>query len=311
LENLISVNSAITKEWSHIWYWLAFACYKRKDYLKAYDIVQKGLFEFPDHYGLIDIKYVLILKLWKKEKDLIEESIRFLEFRQKLYPKNVENFLELCKIYKSLGQTNNIIDCLKSLLNLSHIDSEKYFLSDNNKQLDKTLRNLKYIDIYSSFREISPLKRYFELIGDDSLIEDSLYEFLWLDFFNSFSEGYRFIENNRKKKNKIDLWTFHSRILNGIKITLRKLVVIIAKSSKPDSIENKIDLMTKLISSPMMIILLEVSGQSGYLGGYFNFSEAQMSELTSDKFVDQSRFMNNFLSKLLESTNKEFQLLKE
>ena len=51
---------------------------------------------------------------------------------------------------------------------------------------------------------MSPLERYFELIGDDSLIEDSLYEFLWLDFFNSFSEGYRFIENNRKKKNKMD-----------------------------------------------------------------------------------------------------------
>lgn len=311
LDELIKFDDSITKIWPHIWYWLSFAYYKKKDYLKAYDIVEKGLFEFPDHYGLIDIKYVLIIKLWKNDKNLIPESIHFLKFRQKLYPKNIENFLELSKIYKSQKQYEKIVEEFNLLLNLTKIDSYDYFLSNKHKMLDKMLRNLKYIDIYQNFREISPISRYFDMLGDDLIDEQYFNEFLFLDFFSTFSDGCKLIQKNYQSKKKIDLWAFHTRILNGVKGALKRLVNIIVKSTKPNSNEHKIEIMTRLIANPMMIALLEVSGQCGYLGGYFHFSDKQMSELTSARFNDQARFTNNFISKLLESTNNEYQLLKK
>lgn len=311
LESLLKTNSAISKVWSHIWYWLSFAYYKKRNYSKAYDTVEKGLFEHPDHYGLIDIKYVLLLKLSKTNYDMIPETIRFLEFRQKLYPQNIENFLELSKAYKSQQKFENIINGINELLGLSHFDTKDYFLSNHRKPLDKTLRNLKYLDIYQSFRDMSPTHRYYELLGDGLIEEEQLSEFLFLEFFNTFSEGCRSIQNGNKQRKKLDLWSFYSSILNGVKSSLRRLVDIILKTNKPSSSEDKIEVMSKLIAIPMTIALLEVSGQCGYLGGYFLFTDKQMEELTSEKYMDQARFVNNFTSKLLKSTNDEYQLFNK
>lgn len=265
----IEIDSSIAIRWPLAWYWLSQAYFEMGNLSEALSQVNAGLEIVPHHTGLLDLKAMILSKLWPEDSSYIEQAILFFKFRTELSNEDYNSLLELIKIYNANGQTKKFLDLLKQYFDLGDIDILP-LLEMTGYNFNDCLIALRYLPGYRAFRNFNPISDYISLIDNKELNSDSDFnKTLFIIFSIPFGCACHLLAKTPHKERSKRLAQVRSLIQNSLQLSLPKQSSRLARIVKLDTKEEIADGLSRILVFWPDIALLELSRQFGYVGGFF------------------------------------------
>ncbi|WP_218599403.1 DUF4365 domain-containing protein [Polaribacter sp. NJDZ03] len=282
-------------EYQYTYFGIAYAYQKLENIKEALNWVNKGLDHYSEDKVYLDFKSNLLINNWKENEWLIDEALRFFEFRLEL--ENDYKSLYSILLIKQLKDKEPIFNLIKKH---TSIFRETSFESIKACDLDISdgIIFLLHYDKYLDFRNSHSIYRYsMHLISELYLVSTEFWEILDFIFAKSFSNA---ITQYFKDT---DFNVITETILEDLIISTRSIKVMFPNTDFLQ--EDAIKIMAQIYSEFPTIIIREFGAQTGTIN----------SVLGIDKTVTKPEFSEEWFEKLNEDSfiemNKKLKLLKD
>ena len=311
IERSIKAEQSVNSQWPHSWYWLAQAYCEQNDLEKALESVNTGLAVAPSHYGLLNLKALILSKLWRKNQYFFDEAISFFKFRMELFDEDYDSFVELAKLYETTGQETLLRDLLKSYLNMELTDPLAW-LKYSNHDLDNFLISLKYYSAYNTFRKSQTISEYLALLRGQGISYDD-------DFDNSsfilFSIPFGLVCDvfaNLSPPERVGaIQKAQNILLDSLKVSFPRLSVSLLKTINLGTPKQTADGLSRIMVGWSDIAILEFSRQLGFTGGYFALSAEELDKTLANQGNMLGNWQIEVMNETLFEINKHLKVFKE
>ncbi len=311
IERGIEVEESISSQWPHSWYWLAQAYYQQSDIRRALDRVNSGLAVAPSHYGLLNLKSLILSKLWREDHKFVSEAISFFKFRMELFGEDYDTFVELANLYKNMGQSALVRDLVKSYVDLDMVDPLTY-LEYSNHDLDNLLSSLRYFSAYKTFRKSETISEYRGLMEKQGISSDDDFEnALFIVFSIPFGLVCDVYANLSPPERVGVIEETKNILFDSLKISFPRLSVKLLKTINLNIPEQTSDGLSRIMVVWSDIALLEFSRQLGFIGGYFGLSVQELDKTIANQGGRLGNWQIEIMNDTLFEINKHLKIFKE
>jgi len=285
----------ILLEYQYTYFGIAYAYEKLGNIKEALNWINKGLEHYSDDIIYLNFKSNLLIENWKDNEWLIDEALRFFEFRLEL--ENDYKSLYSILLIKKLKDEKQIFDLIrKHTLVFREISFESIKGCEIN--LSESIVFLLHYERYLDFRNSHSIYRYSDhLISDLFVVSTEFWEILDFIFAKSFSNA---ITQYFKRK---DSTVIVQTILNELENAIKAIKIIFSKIDFPQ--EEAIKVMAHVCTEFPINITREFEAQTGMITGL----------LGVDKPDTETKLSKDWFGKINEQTllkmNKKLKLLKE
>ena len=285
----------ILLEYKYTYFGIAYAYEKLGNIKKALNWINKGLDHYSEDIVYLNFKSNLLIENWKDNKWLIDEALRFFEFRLEL--ENDYKSLYSILLINQLKDEKQIFDLIKkhtSIFREISFESIKYCEIN----LSESIVFLLHHDRYLHFRNSHSIYRYSDhLISELYVVSIEFWEVLDFIFAKSFSNA--ITQYFRNKDSEIIVRT----ILDDLEMATKAIKMIFSDTGFPQ--EEAISIMAHVCAEFPTIIIREFGAQAGMITGLLGI----------DKPATETELSEEWLGKLHEQSliemNKKLKLLKE
>jgi tetratricopeptide (TPR) repeat protein len=304
IHQAIIIDNSIAIRWPSAWYWLSQAYYKMGNLSEALIQVNSGLEISPHHSGLLDLKAMILSKLWPEDSRYIDQALSFFKFRTELSSEDYSSLLELIQIYNATGRNKVAMDLLIRYIDLGEIDIVPLF-EMTGYDLDDCLIALRYLPAYRTFRISNPILNYLSLLEHHELELD--YDFekaLFITCSIPFGLVCHLFVNTPQNKSSKMLEQARSLIQNSLQLSLPKHSIRLAMKIKLDTTEQIADGLSRILVIWPDIALLELSRQFGYASGFFGVPVDQLDKSIAGQGETLSQWQTRIRNDTLFEINK-------
>lgn len=257
--------------------------------------INNGIGHYSDDKYYLNFKSNLLSKNWEDNPWLVDEALRFFEFRLEL--ENDYKSLYSILLIKKLKDENQIFDLLKK-----HIPIFRKISFETLKVCGIDLRSnivlLLHLDKYIHFRNNHSIYRYSDsLISGLYDISTEFWEFLDFIFAKSFSNAItQYLKNN-------DSVVIQKVISDDLELAINGIKIIFPDTKFEN--EEAIEIMVHICSVFPTILIREFGAQIGTIEGILGI-ENQASEIELSEEWFEKLYKESFLE-----INNKLKLLKE
>ncbi|PKV52874.1 tetratricopeptide repeat protein [Aquimarina sp. MAR_2010_214] len=284
----------ILLEYQYTYFGIAYAYEKLGNIKEALNWINKGLEHYSEDIIYLNFKSNLLIENWKDNEWLIDEALRFFEFRLEL--ENDYKSLYSILLIKQLKDEKQIFDLIQKH---TSIFKETSFESIKDCEIDlsESIVFLLHYDRYLDFRNSHSIYRYSDhLISELFVVSIEFWEILDFIFAKSFSNA---ITQYFKSE---DSAVITQTILNEFGIAAKVIKMIFPETDFPQ--EEAIEIMAHICAEFPKIIIREFGAQAGMITGSFGIdkpeTETELSEEWFGKLHEQSLIEMNRKLKLLK-----------
>jgi tetratricopeptide (TPR) repeat protein len=307
----IEIDNSIAIRWPLAWYWLSQAYYKMGNLSEALRQVDAGLEIVPHHAGLLNLKALILPKLWPEDSQYIDQAIRFYKIYNELFNEDYNSLLELIKIYNTIGQSQKALDLLEEYIDLGEIEFLP-LLKMTGFNFNDCLIALKYLPVYRAFRKSNPISDYISLIENQELQSDyEFYKILFIIFSLPFGYACHIYANTPQDERSNKLSHVLSLIQNSLQLSFPKQSTRLSRIVKLGTAEEIADGLSRILVFWPEIALLEFSRQFGYVGGYFGVPANQLDASVAGIGENLNQWQAIIRNDTLSEINKCLRIFKE
>lgn len=284
----------ILLEYQYTYFGIAYAYEKLANIKEALNWINKGLEHYSDDIIYLNFKSNLLIENWKDNEWLIDETLRFFEFRLEL--ENDYKSLYSILLIKKLKDEKQIFDLIrKHTLVFREISFESIKGCEIN--LSESIVFLLHYERYLNFRNSHSIYRYSDhLISDLFVVSTEFWEILDFIFAKSFSNA---ITQYFKSD---DSAVITQTILNELGNATKAIRMIFPETDFPQ--EEAIKIMTHVCAEFPTVIIREFGAQAGMITGSLGIdkpdTETELSEKCFGKLHEESLIEMNRKLKLLK-----------
>ncbi|MDA3912399.1 MAG: tetratricopeptide repeat protein [Bacteroidales bacterium] len=282
-------------EYQYTYFGIAYAYEKLGNIKEALNWVNKGLDHYSEDIVYLNFKSNLLIENWKDNDWLIDEALRFFEFRLEL--ENDYKSLYSILLIKQLKDENQIFNLIKKQTSIfREISFESIKACDIN--LSESIVFLLHYDKYLDFRNSHSIYRYSDhLISELYVVSTEFWEVLDFIFARSFSNAItQYFKSN-------DYAVIVRTLLDDLGIAIKAIKLIFPDTDFPQ--EEAIKVMAHVCTEFPTIIIREFGAQAGMITG----------SLGLDKPATETELSEEWFGKLHEHSiiemNRKLKLLKE
>lgn len=281
-------------EYQYTYFGIAYAYEKLGNIKEALNWVNKGLDHYPEDIAYLNFKSNLLIENWKNNDWLIDEALRFFEFRLEL--ENDYKSLYSILLIKHLKDERQIFGLIKKHTSIFRELSFES-IKDCEISLSENIVFLLHYDRYLHFRNSHSIFRYSDhLISELFIVSIEFWEVLDFIFAKSFSNS---IAQYFKSK---DSGIIVRTILDDLEIATKAIKLIFSETDF--SQEDAIKVMAHVCAEFPTIITREFGAQAGMITGVLGIdkpaTEIELSEEWFGKLHEQSLIEMNRKLKLLK-----------
>lgn len=307
IEKGLELEDSVCLQWTYAWYWLGEAYYKINDLQKALERVDKGLQITPSSYHLLNLKALILSRLWKDNPKYIDIAIAFFKFRIELCSDDSDSIIDLAKIYNATHQKKLMEDLLCSAIDLNSINPLNYLYLTNHS-FEEFLTSLKYFSSYKNFRKSNNISEYIDVLREQKILFDNDFEnAIFIVNAISFGLACDTLSNMILEEKLIALEKVKNILFDSLENTFSKLGLKLMEMINIESKEQVADALSKILVQCPEIALVEFSRQFGFIGGMFDIQIKELNE-HGEKLV-------HWMKKVMESTlieiNKKLKFFKD
>lgn len=284
----------ILLEYQYTYFGIAYAYEKLGNIKEALNWINKGLEHYSDDIIYLNFKSNLLIENWKDNEWLIDEALRFFEFRLEL--ENDYKSLYSILLIKNLKDEKQIFDLIrKHTLVFREISFESIKGCEIN--LSESIVFLLHYERYLDFRNSHSIYRYSDhLISDLFVVSTEFWEILDFIFAKSFSNA---ITQYFKSD---DSTVIIQAILNELGNATKAIKMIFPETDF--SQEEAIKIMAHVCAEFPTVIIREFGAQAGMITGSLGIdkpdTEKELSEEWFGKLHEESLIEMNRKLKLLK-----------
>jgi tetratricopeptide (TPR) repeat protein len=281
-------------EYQYSYLGIAFAYEKMGNIKEALSWINKGLDHYSEDIVYLNFKSNLLIENWKDNEWLIDEALRFFEFRLEL--ENDYKSLYSILLIMQLKDEKQIFDLIKrhtSIFRKISFESIK----DCEIELSESVDFLLHFDKYLKFRNSHSIYRYSDhLISELFVVSIEFWEILDFIFAKSFSNA---ITQYFKSE---DSAVITQTILNELGYATKAIKIIFPETDFPQ--EKAIKIMAHVCTEFPTVIIREFGAQAGMITGSLGINkpetESELSEEWFGKLHEESLIEMNRKLKLLK-----------
>jgi tetratricopeptide (TPR) repeat protein len=321
LDFAVARDSNVLYDFPYLWYWRANFLLKLNELVLALDSVEKGLKNSPDEPNLLDLKSHILSTLWREDASYLEYAKTFFKFRAYSDSNDYRPFIELAQIYEATDSIQEALESITNALNalspMNEIESSVLMMLDIT--LEELVSSIIHISVYEEFRKTSPINISYVFDGVERVLLD-VYKLSWICFLISFIDLFHFFVNHSSEEPQRDrsdkeIALFMLSAFKKAHLDISKDVIKISKlislTYKDASQQDKIQILTVLITALPEFALVESSRQIGYLTGLFGVNSNILNRVQSRVFEKLEEWLNQISIEVVRIVNHEFQLLKD
>lgn len=282
----------ILLEYQYTYFGIAYAYEKLGNIKEALNWINKGLEHYSEDIVYLNFKSNLLIENWKGNEWLIDEALRFFEFRLEL--ENDYKSLYSILLIKQLKDEKQIFDLIKKHTLIFREISFKS-IKDCEIDLSESIVFLLHYDRYLDFRNSHSIFRYSDhLISELFVVSIEFWEILDFIFANSFSNA--IIQYLKSKDSAIIPQT----ILKDLRNATKAIKMIFIEKDFPQ--EEAIKIMAHVCAEFPTIIIREFGAQAGMITGSLGIDKPspEFSDEWFGKIHEQSLIEMNIKLKLLK-----------
>jgi len=282
-------------EYQYTYFGIADAYIKMGNIKEALNWINKGLDHYSEDIVYLNFKSNLLIENWKDNEWLIDEALRFFEFRLEL--ENDYKSLYSILLIKQLKDERQFFDLIKkhtSIFREISFESVKYCEID----LSESIGFLLHFDKYLNFRNSHSIFRYSDhLISELFVVSIEFWEILDFIFAKSFSNAI----TQYFKSEDSDVIT--QTILNELGNATKAIKMIFSEIDFPQ--EEAIKIMAHVCAEFPTIIIREFGAQAGMITGSLGIDKPETETELTEKWFGKLH------EKSLIEMNRKLKLLKE
>lgn len=285
----------ILLEYQYTYFGIAYAYEKLGNIKEVLNWINKGLEHYSEDIVYLNFKSNLLIENWKGNEWLIDEALRFFEFRLEL--ENDYKSLYSILLIKQLKDEKQIFDLIKKhTLIFRKISFES--IKECEIDVSDSIVFLLHYDRYLDFRNSHSIYRYSDhLISELFVVSIEFWEILDFIFAKSFSNA---ITQYLKSK---DSAVITQTILNDLGNATKAIRMIFPDTDFTQ--EEAIKIMAHVCAEFPTIIIREFGAQAGMITGSIGI----------DKPTPETELSDDWFGKLHEQSliemNRKLKLLKE
>lgn len=284
----------ILLEYQYTYFGIAYAYEKLGNIKEALNWINKGLEHYSDDIIYLNSKSNLLIENWKDNEWLIDEALRFFEFRLEL--ENDYKSLYSILLIKKLKDEKQIFDLIrKHTLVFREISFESIKGCEIN--LSESIVFLLHYERYLDFRNSHSIYRYSDhLISDLFVVSTEFWEILDFIFAKSFSNAItQYFKGD-------DSTVITQTILNELGNATKAIKMIFPETDFPQ--EEAIKIMAHVCAEFPTVIIREFGAQAGMITGSLGIDKpdtgTELSEEWFGKLHEESLIEMNRKLKLLK-----------
>lgn len=307
----IKIDESNAIRWPYVWYWLSQAYHETDDQKEALKQINKGLEIVPYHTGFLDLKALILSRLWRKEPEFISEALSFFRFRVELSDNDYDSFTELITLYVSTEQNDLAWGLIADYLDLD-ADRLIYHLGFADHNLDDYLLSLRYFATYKNYRTTSLIHEYMELLESRHI--GTANDFEGVMFFVCaipFGLACDILANLPQTERASAIEKIHSIILNSLKSSLSRLGVKLLEAVKLGTVDQIANGLTPILLVWPDIALIEFSRQVGFIGAIFGIPVEDLDGAVVAQGEYLSTWQRQVMSETLVEINNQLKIFKE
>lgn len=283
MKKAVNLYPQILQEFPHSYYWIANSYYMLKKYDEALYWLDKGLEYNPSNKYLINLKATILYKIWKINKKYVNYAKDFFENNYKLYG-NLYSLKELCLLLLELNESEQyIFGIVKKKNQLFEDITYSDIQSLNLKLKDHIIYSIPYIVEYYKLRSVSVHNIFLTSLDTSNV---SLYnrflnhsQIIWFIIFGLTNH---FI---KKRKNPKDIIKKTFLFLENKTLHFIPRLSLLLKSSDNNSVDEKIEELSKIMIDLSRFSLFMMAEQMGYHAGSYGWPKEKIDKLFNSKTI--------------------------
>jgi tetratricopeptide (TPR) repeat protein len=309
IASAIEADDSLAIRWPHVWYWLARAYCELGNFVEALKEVDSGLAIVPHHLGLLNLKAVILSKLWKEDSQFIEKAISFFRFRVELSHKDYDSIAELVRLYSATRQEELVWSTLKSYIDLGGGEFLPY-VRLTGLSLEDYLESFKYFPAYKNFRQSSLLSDYTGLLNEQQISpDDDLENAMLIVCAIPFGLACDILAKLPQEQRYEAIEQIQSTILNSLRSSLPRLATKLLNGVQVAEIDQFADRLSRLLLVWADIALVEFSRQLGFVSAIFGVTAEKLENATTGEVLGS--WQMEVISDTLIEINKQLKVFKE
>jgi tetratricopeptide (TPR) repeat protein len=310
MESGLQIEESIGVRWPHAWYWLAQAYYEQGNLPKALERINVGLAMVPSHYGLLNMKAMILSRLWREDPRFIDAALAFFQFRTELLRDDHESLVELARLYKATGQEALLQDLLKGYIDAGAINPLSY-LELTNHDFDDFFTSLKYFAAYRTFRESQTVSEYIALMKEQGILCDDDFESaVFVVCSIPFGLACDVFANHSQTERAESLEKAYSILFDSLKTSFPRLSLRLLRNIKLDTPDQIADGLSRIMVVWPDIPLLEFSRQLGYIAAIFGMSAKDLDRSIAGQGKKLSSWQKEIMIDSLSEINDQLKIFK-
>lgn len=307
----IEIDESISIKWPHAWYWLATAHFENNDLKKALKYAEIGLSIVPSHLGLLNLKASILSKLWREDRQYIEQALSFFKFRLELFKKSYDSLVELVYLYQASEQDELAWSVLADFLGLD-ADRLSTYSSVTGHTIDDILISFRYFPAYRTFRKNSKIEDYAKLLSNDNLsLSEDFYDASFIVYGIPFGLACDYISKLPEGKRLDGVRKIKEDILSSLTRALPQLAAKSIRAINTETTNTTADGFATLLMAWPDIGLVEFSRQAGYVGAIFGVPLEELDRIIIKQGQNLGQWQSEIRTQTLFEVNKVFKILKE
>jgi tetratricopeptide (TPR) repeat protein len=305
----LDVDKPMGIRWPQAWYWLGKAYLKMGNFEDALNYINTGLDIVPHHSGLLDLKALILSKIWRESKHYIDDALSFFQFRVDLSKDDYDSLAELVRLYEVTGREELVSDLLNSQLDLKTTDI-LYVLKLTKQPIEDFLAGLKYLSAYKRFRELSKIIEYQTILETQQVRSNENFDqILFVACFVSFGLACNLLSSMQQDKRPKAVNKLYSILQRTIGKSFPPLGILLLQAVREDSVEHTVEDASRILTIWPDIALLEISRQAGFLAAIFGIPLDKLNSFLPK--INLGRWQAQIAGSTFIEINKLLKLVKE
>lgn len=307
----IEIDESISIKWPHAWYWLATAHFENNDLIKALKYAEAGLSIVPSHLGLLNLKASTMSKLWREDRQYIEQAVNFFKFRLELFKESYDSLVELVYLYRASGRDEVAWSALSDFLGLN-ADRLSTYSTVTGHTINDILNSFRYFPAYRAFRKNSRIEDYAKLLSNDNLsLSEDFYDASFIIYSIPFGLACSYISKLSEGKRLDGVEKIKEDILSSLTRSLPLLAAKSIRSMNTETTSTTADAFATVLMAWPDIGIMEFSRQAGYVGAIFGVPLEELDRIIIKQGQKLGQWQSEIRTQTLFEVNKVFKILKE
>jgi tetratricopeptide (TPR) repeat protein len=308
----IEVDDFVAIRWPYTWYWLASAYYECGRYEQALQVVNTALETVLRNKGLLDLKALLLSRLWKKDRRYTQEAIDFFRERLDVSAQDYESIAELASLYEATDQIDLSWGLMAGYSGLDKADLIKG-IGFTAHSLTDVLQAFKYFPTYQAFREnTAPLREYTGTLKDSQIeFEDDFELILFIVLAIPFGLACSILQPLSQGDRMAHFGDIYSVVQTSLAVSMPRITTKMLRNIDRDNRTAVAERISHIFIAWHFIPLVELSHQIGFIAGLASIPIDLINQAIEDNAENLEGWRSQISEETLVRINEVLHIFKE